>query len=284
MTLFDPMDCQAPLCIGFSRQECWTGLPFPSKGSLPSPGIEPGSPALQADSLPSEPLGNICFTQQRRCSFLFSFYKWTKPSTEILIGFPVVTQHVHDGAELGMGAHLWTTKVLSLSWGRCHSLNVPDLKTSVTLHSPSWSPVSMAYFIFVPFFRSNPSFPETWPLNSLLSLPTSAFSTFLVPARHNGQISSAKILLCLWHFLMQTFSLGVVVGLNQKNLMVPNAESCDCQPDVCTSDLPRVIHMHGIWMSVWGQALRLKKKKQLQTMSLSLAFTQQSPDPIRHSG
>ena len=45
---------QAPLSIGFSRQEYWSGLPFPSPGDLPDPGIEPGSPALQADALTSE--------------------------------------------------------------------------------------------------------------------------------------------------------------------------------------------------------------------------------------
>ena len=44
---------QAPPSMGFSRQECWSGLPFPSPGDLPDPGMEPGSPALQADSLPS---------------------------------------------------------------------------------------------------------------------------------------------------------------------------------------------------------------------------------------
>ena len=49
--------CQAPLSIGFSRQEYWVGLPFSSPGDLPNPGIKHGSPALQADSLPSEPLG-----------------------------------------------------------------------------------------------------------------------------------------------------------------------------------------------------------------------------------
>ena len=48
---------QAPLSMGFSRQVSWTGLPFPSPGDLPDPGIEPGSPVLQADALPSEPLG-----------------------------------------------------------------------------------------------------------------------------------------------------------------------------------------------------------------------------------
>ena len=48
---------QAPPSVGFSRQEYWSGLPFPSPGSLPNPGVEPGSPALQADALPSEPPG-----------------------------------------------------------------------------------------------------------------------------------------------------------------------------------------------------------------------------------
>ena len=48
---------QASLSMGFSRQENWSGLPFPSPGYLPDPGIEPRSPALQADVLPSEPPG-----------------------------------------------------------------------------------------------------------------------------------------------------------------------------------------------------------------------------------
>ena len=45
---------QAPLFMGFSRKEYWSGLPFPSPGDLPNPEIEPGSPALEADSLPTE--------------------------------------------------------------------------------------------------------------------------------------------------------------------------------------------------------------------------------------
>ena len=48
---------QAPLSMEFSRQEYWSGLPFPSPGDLPHPGIEPRSPALQADTLTSEPPG-----------------------------------------------------------------------------------------------------------------------------------------------------------------------------------------------------------------------------------
>ena len=46
---------QAPLSMEFSRQEYWSGFPFPSPGDLPNPGIKPGFPALQANSLPSEP-------------------------------------------------------------------------------------------------------------------------------------------------------------------------------------------------------------------------------------
>ena len=49
---------QAPLFIGFSREEYWSGLPFPSPGDLPDPGIEPRAPALWADALTSEPPGN----------------------------------------------------------------------------------------------------------------------------------------------------------------------------------------------------------------------------------
>ena len=56
-TLCDPMDCSPPgsLSMGFSRQEYWSGLPFPSSGDLPNPVIDSGSPALQADALWSEP-------------------------------------------------------------------------------------------------------------------------------------------------------------------------------------------------------------------------------------
>ena len=49
--------CQDPLSVGFSRQEYWRGDPVPPPGNLPVPGIEPRSPILQADSLPSEPPG-----------------------------------------------------------------------------------------------------------------------------------------------------------------------------------------------------------------------------------
>ena len=49
---------QAPPSMEFSRQEYWSGLPFPSAVDLPNPGIKPRSPTLWADDLPSEPPGN----------------------------------------------------------------------------------------------------------------------------------------------------------------------------------------------------------------------------------
>ena len=59
-TLCDPQRTvayQAPLSMGFSRQEYWSGLLFPAPGDLPDPGIKPGSPALQTDALPPKPPG-----------------------------------------------------------------------------------------------------------------------------------------------------------------------------------------------------------------------------------
>ena len=52
---------QALLSMGFSRQEYWSGLSFPTLGDLLNPGIKPGFPALQVDFLPSEPLGGPCY-------------------------------------------------------------------------------------------------------------------------------------------------------------------------------------------------------------------------------
>ena len=64
------MDCGLPGSsihgMGFSRQEYWSGLPFPSPEDLPDLGIEPGSPALQADDLPSEPSGKADGTDEKK--------------------------------------------------------------------------------------------------------------------------------------------------------------------------------------------------------------------------
>ena len=54
-----PVAYRVPPPMGFSKQKYWSGLPFPSPGDLPGPGIEPGSSALQAGTLPSEPPGTL---------------------------------------------------------------------------------------------------------------------------------------------------------------------------------------------------------------------------------
>ena len=64
LTLFDPKIVQAPLSMEFSKQEYWSGLPFLSPGNRLNLGVEPRFPALQADSLSSEPPGKppgICY-------------------------------------------------------------------------------------------------------------------------------------------------------------------------------------------------------------------------------
>ena len=69
--LCNPMNCSPPgsSVHEFSRQEYWSGLPFPSPGDLPNPGIEPGSCALQADSLPFDPPGkpNTMYKSRLSC-------------------------------------------------------------------------------------------------------------------------------------------------------------------------------------------------------------------------
>ena len=64
--------CQAPLSVNFSRQEYWSGLPFLFSRDFPDPGIKPGSPASQADSLPSEPLMEmvLCYSMKQMLMML----------------------------------------------------------------------------------------------------------------------------------------------------------------------------------------------------------------------
>ena len=62
---------QAPPSMRFPRQEYWSGLPFPPSGDLPDPGIEPGSPALQADALTSELYSLLSLHQQAHVKVLY---------------------------------------------------------------------------------------------------------------------------------------------------------------------------------------------------------------------
>ena len=64
------------LCdMGFFRQEYWSGLPFPSPGDLPDPGVEPRSPTLQADALTSEPRINIAFIMLKYVPSVPAFWR-----------------------------------------------------------------------------------------------------------------------------------------------------------------------------------------------------------------
>ena len=83
------MALQAPLSMGFSRQEYWSGLPFPTPDDLPNPGIKPRSPALQADSLLSGPPGKpqyltkyFCFIMSYRTFKIFDL-EVVSPSSEM---------------------------------------------------------------------------------------------------------------------------------------------------------------------------------------------------------
>ena len=92
-TLSNPMDCvalQAPRSLGFSRRECWSGLPFPSPGNLPDPGTEPWSPTVQSDSLPSEPRGKRLISVET-CSEMRAIYgglRTHSSATQIPFRFP----------------------------------------------------------------------------------------------------------------------------------------------------------------------------------------------------
>ena len=69
--------CQAPLSMEFSRQEYWSGLPFPSAGILPDPGIKPGFPALQTDSLPTELRGkSLSYQSSLSCQTPVWVFVW----------------------------------------------------------------------------------------------------------------------------------------------------------------------------------------------------------------
>ena len=96
------------LSMGFSRQEHWSGLPFPSPGDLPDPGIEPRSPALQADSLLTELWGKTEWVSQLE-GFIYTnthsyVHMWKTPEETITTG--------HTMAEIFFPGHHESTKKL----------------------------------------------------------------------------------------------------------------------------------------------------------------------------
>ena len=89
---------QVPLSMGFSRQEYWSGLPRPPPGDIPNPGIEPRSPALQVDSLPSEPPGKLKNTRVGSLSLLQRTFPTQELNPGLLHCRQILYQPSHQGS------------------------------------------------------------------------------------------------------------------------------------------------------------------------------------------
>ena len=111
--------------MGFSRQECWSGLPFPSPGDLPNPGIEPRSPTLQRDALASEPPGGLDSDKE----------------------YPIVTKSMYE--------ILWLCFInfFCLKWDRESSVNI-GFKNFIAARSPYLAWVVTGFFFFFFLFFS----------------------------------------------------------------------------------------------------------------------------------
>ena len=107
---------QAPLSMEFSREEYWSGLPCPSPGDLPKPGVKPGFPALKADSLLSEP-------PQGLCTFCWLSLE-APPLTLLLIVFPFHT---------GITLNVTTSKMSCLA-----TLHNPSPHSKFPITIPFW--------------------------------------------------------------------------------------------------------------------------------------------------
>ena len=108
---------QAPLSMGFSRQEYWSGLPCPSPGDLPYPGIEPGSPPLQADSLP--------LSHQRSLT-----------AVQLCFIFDNGRSHLRDPMPLALVSHFLCLQEGLWGPGRCSPHYTPGLINSHLLRGP----------------------------------------------------------------------------------------------------------------------------------------------------
>ena len=91
---------QAPVSMGFSRREHWSGLPCPPPGDLPNPGIEPRSPALQVDSLLSEPTAKPKNTGMCSLSLLQGIFPTQESNWGLLHCKQILYQLSHQGSSL----------------------------------------------------------------------------------------------------------------------------------------------------------------------------------------
>ena len=112
---------QASLSTGFSRHEYWSGLPFPSPGDLPDPGIEPRSPALEAEALTSEPPG--------KPSFLIFFYNMVYPRRLDIVPCAI-------------------SRTLLFIHSKCNSLHLSTPNSQSIPHPTAWQPQIWSLFLF----------------------------------------------------------------------------------------------------------------------------------------
>ena len=138
------MERQASLSIGFSRQEYWSGLPFPSPGDLPDPGIEPRCRVLQAEALPSEPPWALKKARRLKFRNLVLFYVWedARVWTHWSRSFDV---HL---SSLGPGSCVFTTWVpQGLLWGVAAVWWLLDGRCSFLPESPQGSPAHYLWWL-----------------------------------------------------------------------------------------------------------------------------------------
>ena len=147
--------CQAPLSMGFSRQEYWSGLLFPSLGDLPNPGIEPRSPALQADSSLTELRGSPFF--------FFSYTIFHFQSIPRLLWFSLLSAEYCPRQVLPCACCLLCPASLSSQWSFlflnsiacslyqdnrhwlciCNTSFVLGVQTGIRLLKPGWLPTEL---------------------------------------------------------------------------------------------------------------------------------------------
>ena len=137
------LDCSPPgsSVHGFSRHKYWSGVPLPSPGDLPVPGIEPRPPALQADVLPSKPPGAHRFPDENQC---FLFQGWNCHLYNCLLGDPGFSQDVSWFSPQSEASLSWTPIMtselffpicpVSSSFCCTHSQTDPYKKKSVRSH------------------------------------------------------------------------------------------------------------------------------------------------------
>ena len=140
---------QAPQSMGFSRQEYWRGLPFPSPGDIPNPGIEHSSPTLQVDSLPAEPQGKPPDSSVGKKPTCNSGDPGSIPglgwSTGEVIGYPLQYSWASLVAQLVKNLPaMWETWVWSLRWkdtlekGKATHSSFPTWRIPWTVDTTLW--------------------------------------------------------------------------------------------------------------------------------------------------